>query len=111
MPHANKYKKEMGFPKKGDTIDGFKVESVSVGHVSLKPTRRYEFPTEIMVKGEDDVGRLESTFNKLFNVKSRRILSGYGNPYLCDPGKMEIRNLSNGKFSITSTGVCLRIFE
>jgi len=62
MPHANKYKNEMGFQKKGDTIDGFKVESVSVDHVSLKPTRRYEFPTEIMVKGEDNVSRLESTF-------------------------------------------------
>ena len=108
MPHANKYKNELGFPKKGDTIDGFKVESVSVGHVSLKPTRRYEFPTEIMVKGEDDVGigRLESVFKRFFNVKSKRILSGHGNPYLCNPGKMEIHNLDNGKFSITSTGVC-----
>ena len=89
MPHVNKYKKEIGFPKKGDSINGFKVESVSVGHVSLKPTRRYEFPTELIVKGEDGagVGRLESTFKSFFNVKAKKILSRDGNPYLCDPVK------------------------
>ena len=111
MPHAGKYKKEMGFPGKRDVIRGFEVESVAVGHVSIKPTRRYEFPTEIVVKGKGDIRDVEAALKALFNVKSRRILSGYGNPYLCDPGKMEVQRIGDVRFSITARGVCLRIFE
>jgi hypothetical protein len=52
---------------------------------------------------------VKQTFKAFFQAR-RTLFSGYGNPYQCRHGKMEVQNLGNGKFSIISRGVCIRVY-
>ncbi|MBS7614800.1 hypothetical protein KEJ18_03610 [Candidatus Bathyarchaeota archaeon] len=98
----------MGFPEEGQVIDGFTVESVSVSHVGVS-AGRYEYPFEIIVKGEGNINKVKATFKAFFKTR-RTVFSGYGNPYQCHHGKMEIKELRSGRFSITSRGTCVRVY-
>lgn len=98
----------MGFPEKGQVINGFTVESVSVSHVGVS-AGRYEYPFEIIVKGEGNAQKVKAAFKGFFKTR-RTIFSGYGNPYQCQHGKMEIKDLGDGRFSITARGACVRVY-
>ena len=108
MPFSRKYRTGMGFPEEGQVVNGFTVESVSVSHVGVN-AGRYEYPFEIIVKGEGNANKVKATFKEFF--KTRRILfSGYGNPYQCQHGKIEIKDLGDGRFSIKARGACVRVY-
>ena len=44
----------MGFPKEGDTVRHFTIESLSVDHIHIKQSkpRRYEYPVRMVVRGK-----------------------------------------------------------
>lgn len=98
----------MGFPKEGQIVDGFTVESVSVNHINITGGY-YEYPTEIIVKGEGNKKAVRKTFSKFYRDR-RTLFSGYGNPYQCRHGKIEIQSLGNSRFSITAQGTCVRVY-
>jgi hypothetical protein len=110
LPFSNRYRREMKFPAKGEKVDGFEVESVSIEHVAKYDgdLARYEYPTEILVRGEGTVDDVVESFHGLFSTR-RQILSSYGNPYQCEPGEMEVRELGEGRFMITARGSCVRL--
>lgn len=98
----------MGFPSEGQVVDGFTVESVSVSHVGVSEGR-YEYPFEIIVKGEGTPNKVKAAFKVFFKAR-RTVFSEYGNPYQCHHGRMEVKDLGGGRFSITSRGACTRVF-
>ncbi len=108
MPFASEYRRGMGFPKEGEVVAGFSVESVRVEHVSVS-RGRYEYPTEIIVKGKGGKMKVRKAFRKFFDTR-KTLFSGYGNPYQCMPGKMEIEGLDEGRFSIKARGTCVRVY-
>ncbi|MEM2889538.1 MAG: hypothetical protein QXR42_08745 [Candidatus Bathyarchaeia archaeon] len=85
MPFSRTFRLGMGFPEEGQVIDGFTVESVSVSHVGVS-AGRYEYPFEIIVKGEGNINKVKATFKAFFKTR-RTVFSGYGNPYQCHHGK------------------------
>ena len=112
MPVSRSYWKGMGFPKEGDVVGGFRVESVSVEHASAYTDKlaRYEYPTKIVVKGDGTVDDVKEAFAKFFEAE-KTIRSSYGSPYQCKPGKMVIRHLGEKTFRIEALGSCERALE
>lgn len=108
MPFSSKFRIGMGFPREGQVVGGFIVESVSVGHVNIE-TGHYEYPSEIIVRGEGSISKVKQAFKEFFKVR-RTLFSGFGNPYQCRHGKMEIQRLEDGRFSIATRGVCIRVY-
>ena len=108
MPFSRKFREGMGFPEEGQIVDGFTVESVSVSHVGVSEGR-YEYPFEIVVKGEGNANKVKTAFKGFFKAR-RTVFSEYGNPYQCHHGKVEVKDLGSGKFSIVSRGACTRVF-
>ena len=108
MPFSRKFSEGMGFPKEGQVVNGFTVESVSVSHVNVG-VGRYEYPFELTVKGEGNINKVKATFKEFFKTR-RTLFSEFGNPYQCQHGKMEVNDLGDGKFSVTSRGSCTRVF-
>jgi len=107
MPFTRKFQNGMGFPKVGQVIKGFTVESISVSHVNIRGGF-YEYPTEIVVKGAGDANRVKKTFKEFYSDR-RTLFSGYGNPYQCVHGKIDVQSLGNDRFLIISSGSCIRI--
>ncbi|MCW4040282.1 MAG: hypothetical protein NWE83_05980 [Candidatus Bathyarchaeota archaeon] len=112
LPFSRKYQKEMGFPKEGEVIEGFRVESVSIGHVAAYTEwlARYEYPTKLVVEGDGSVDDVKRAFWRFFDVE-KTILSSYGNPYLCEPDKMYVQGLGGGRFRIEARGSCVRVLK
>jgi hypothetical protein len=108
MPFAKKYSKHMKFPKEGDKINDFTIELVKVKHTPLG-SGRYEYPTEITAIGRGGKKGVRDTFKQFFDQKIT-LFSGYGNPYQCQGGKMEIESLGENKYRIRAQGSCTRIF-
>jgi hypothetical protein len=108
MPFSRKFREGMGFPKESQVVNGFTVESVSVSHVNVG-VGRYEYPFELIVKGKGNTNKVKATFKEFFKTR-RTLFSEFGNPYQCQHGKMEVKDLGNGKFSVTSRGSCTQVF-
>ena len=98
----------MKFPKEGDKIKEFTIESIKVEHTPLG-SGRYEYPTEIIVIGKGGKKGVRETFRQFFDQRIT-LFSGYGNPYQCQGGKMEIESLGENKYQIRAQGSCARIF-
>ena len=112
LPFANRYRKEMGFPKKDEVVGGFRVESVSVKHEAAytENLARYEYPTKLIVEGKGTVDKVKEAFQGFFDGE-RTILSSYCNPYQCVPGKMYVQALAEDRFLIEARGSCVRALE
>jgi len=108
MPFSHKFQMGMGFPKEGQVVGGFTVESVSVSHVNIEGGH-YEYPTEMIVNGEGSTSEVKNAFKEFFKAR-RTLFSGFGNPYQCRHGKMVVQRLEAGRFSITTQGVCIRVY-
>ncbi len=108
MPFSRKFREGMGLPKEGQVINGFTVETISVSHVGVS-AGRYEYPFELIVKGEGSINKVKVTFKEFFKTR-RTLFSEFGNPYQCQHGKMEAKDLGGGRFSIISRGACTRVF-
>jgi hypothetical protein len=102
----------MGFPKEGEVVGGFRVESVSIEHVAAYTERlaRYEYPTKLVVEGDGTVDDVKNAFRRFFDIE-KTILSSYGNPYRCEPGKMYVNSLGENRFRIEARGSCVRVLE
>jgi hypothetical protein len=81
LPFSKRYRREMAFPKEGEVVGGFRVESISIEHVASYTDRltRYEYPTKITVQGKGIVDEVKKAFQKYFDVE-KTITSSYGNP-------------------------------
>ena len=112
LPIPKRFQREMGFPKEGAVVGGFRVESVSVEHMAAytDTQARYEYPTRIIVEGDGTVDDVKRVFMKFF-VDKKTILTSYGNPYQCEPGKMYVQYLGENRFKIAALGSCVRVFE
>jgi len=108
MPFSSKFRNGMGFPKEGQAIDGFTVESVSVSHINISDGH-YEYPTEIIVRGQGNADTVRRTFREFYRAR-RTLFSGYGNAYQCRHGKMIVQGLGDCRFSIRARGTCVRVY-
>ncbi|UCE95558.1 MAG: hypothetical protein JSV51_07500, partial [Candidatus Bathyarchaeota archaeon] len=100
MPFSKKFKKIMGFPKEGDTVNHFTVESLSVYHVYIKGSkpRRYEYPLKMVVHGNGSKEDVKTAFTPLLSQKNTGTTSGYGNPYSCDIEEVTISKIVESSF-------------
>jgi len=112
LPVSRTYWREMGFPKKGEVIDGFRVETVSIKHASAYTDKlaRYEYPTKIVVKGDGTVDDVKKAFARFFETE-KTVRSSYGSPYQCKPGKMVVHDLGEKRFRIEALGSCERTLD
>ena len=107
MPFAGEYREAMGLPVAGDLLGGFLVEDVKVGHEGVGPGR-YEYPMELIVRGKGGQAGARSALKALFATR-RTIFSGYGNPYQCSMGRMEVESLGEGRYRVSSRGLGTRV--
>ena len=98
----------MKFPKEGNKIRNFTVESIKVEHVPFGGGK-YEYPMEIAVTGKGGKKGVRDTFKPYFDQRIT-LFSGYGNPYQCQGGKIEVESLGGSKYKIIARGSCVRIF-
>lgn len=112
MPFANRCRKEMGFPKEGVVVEGFRIESVSLKRKAAYTERmaRYEYPTKLIVEGRGTVDEVKEAFQGFFDGE-RTIYSSYSNPYQYVPGKMYVQSLGEDRFLIEAMGSCVRALE
>lgn len=112
LPISKRYWREIGFPKEGEVVGGFRVKSVSIEHVVAYTDKlaRYEYPTKIIVEGDGTVDDVKRAFMKFF-VGEKTLLSSYENPYQCEPGKMDVNYLGENSFKIEALGSCVRVLE
>jgi len=113
MPFSKRFKKIMGFPKGGDTVKQFTVESLSVDHVYVKGSkpRRYEYAVKMVVRGKGSKEDVRTAFDPLLSQKNIGTTSGYGNPYSCDIGEVTISKIGDEQFSIEAKGRCTRVSD
>jgi hypothetical protein len=111
VPFSKKFKKIMKLPSKEDKIGEFFVESSSVEHIHIKGSnpRRYDYPVRLTVRGEGDEQDVGNTFKQLLSQQHVRTTSGYGNPYTCGIGNMQITPIGEERFLIEALGHCTRI--
>jgi hypothetical protein len=111
MPFSKKFKKIMGFPKEGDNVKQFTVESLSVDHVYIKGSkpRRYEYPIRVIVRGKGRREDVKVAFDPLLSQKNIGTTSGYGNPYSCDIGEVKMSKIGEERYSIEAKGCCTRV--
>ncbi|UCB60807.1 MAG: hypothetical protein JSW72_01725 [Candidatus Bathyarchaeota archaeon] len=110
MPFSKKFTKIMGFPKEGDTVNQFVVESLSVDHIYIQKSkpRRYEYSVKMVVRGKGNMADVAAAFDPLLHQKNVRTTSGYGNPYSCSIGQMNISRADEEKYVIDAKGRCTR---
>lgn len=107
MPFAGEFREAMRFPREGSEVGGFTVELVRVEHVGAGPGR-YEYPTEIVLRGKGGQQGVQQALKFLFATR-RTIFTGWGNPYQCSPGRMEVESLGEGRYRVTARGIGTRI--
>lgn len=112
MPVSRTYQREMGFPKEGDVVGGFRVKSVSIEHsvAYTEKLARYEYSTRITVEGDGTVDDVEAAFKKFFEAE-KTLRSSYGSPYQCRTGKMSVHPLGGKRFRLESLGTCEKALD
>ncbi len=103
----------MGFPKEGDVVKQFTIESLSVDYVHIKGSkpRKYEYPVKIVVRGKGGEEDVKAAFAPLLSQKNVGTTSGYGNPYSCSIGEVAISKIDEEQFSIEAKGCCTRVSD
>jgi hypothetical protein len=107
MPFAGEYREAMGFPREGTEVDGFVVELVRVEHAGIGDGR-YEYPTEIVLRGKGGKEGVRRALKPLFATR-RTIFSEFGNPYQCSTGRMTVESLGDGRYRVAARGVGVRV--
>jgi hypothetical protein len=118
VPNVRDFLNGFGIKGTGQKVDGLVIESVRCVHVLKVQYREYEYPLTIRFKSSKeitlskiDIKKIIEKFNNDLNSGSRVIYSGYGNPYKCNIGKIDVEELSDEKFELTTLGICVRSFE
>jgi hypothetical protein len=107
MPFAGEYREAMGFPREGTELGGFVIEHVRVEHAGVGDGR-YEYPTEIVLRGAGGKDGVRRALKPLFATR-RTIFSEFGNPYQCSPGRMTVESLGEGRYRVDARGAGGRI--
>jgi hypothetical protein len=108
MPFAGAFRKAMGFPVVGDVIGGFTVLRVEVGHEGIG-SGRYEYPVEMVLQGKGGQQGVKRALKGFLDTR-RTLFSGYGNPYQCRFGRMEVESQGQGRYRLTGKGIGVRIY-
>jgi hypothetical protein len=108
MPFAAKFRAMMGFPFAGDTVGGYLVESVDVGHEAIGPGL-YAYSVHMVLHGLGGQQGVRRALKPLFSSHPMTF-SGYGNPYQLWFGKPEIASLGDRRYEVKIEGAGARVF-
>ena len=97
----------MSFPRPGDSLGGFTVEEVDVGHVG-SGAGRYRYPIRLVIRGKGGKQAARAAVRELF-ARKRTAFSGYGNPYQFVIGGCEAVRIDDQLYEVTATGYGARI--
>jgi len=108
MPFAIKFRAMMDLPFAGDTIEGFCVESVDVGHRGIG-SGRYVYPIRLVLQG---VGGQAGVRRALKAMLTSHVttFSGYGTPYQLWFAKPEVESLGDRRYAVTVEGAGSRFW-
>ncbi|NLF02825.1 MAG: hypothetical protein GX601_17805 [Anaerolineales bacterium] len=107
MPFADKFRATMDLPFAGDTVEGFVVERIDVGHESTGPGR-YVYPVSIVLRGAGGQAGVRRALKTLLRPPTTTF-SGYGNPYELSFGRPEVEPLGDGGYAVTVEGAGVRV--
>lgn len=112
MPKPNNYLKGFGI-QKGSYLDGYYLADISVGHDTIKRYREYQYPTVMTWRVYDNTANYPKFMTDLTNYlqDDRIIYSEYGNPYSCNFGALSVNNATQTDVTISSRGVCTRVYS
>jgi hypothetical protein len=108
MPFANKFRAMLDMPLVGDTVEGYLVESVAVGHEGKGPGL-YGYAVRIVLQGPGGQEGVRRALKVLFAAHPLTF-SGYGNPYQLWFGKPELESLGEQRYAVTAEGAGARVF-
>ena len=108
MPFANKFRAMMDFPFAGDTVGGYSVASVDVGHES-SGAGHYRYSVRMEVHGPGGRQGVRRALKALFSSHPMTF-SGYGNPYQLWFGKPDIESLGDQRYVVRVEGAGSRVF-
>ena len=108
MPFANKFRAMMDLPFAGDTVGGYVVETVEVGHEPAGPGL-YSYAVRIVLRGAGGQQGVRRALEALF-LTHRMTFSGYGNPYQLWFGRPGIESLGEQRYAVSAEGAGARIF-
>ncbi len=108
MPFANKFRAMMDFPLAGDTVGGYVVESVEVGHEGVGPGQ-YAYAVRIVLRGPGGQQGVRRALKEIFSCHPMTF-SGFGNPYQLCFGKPEIESLGEQRYAVKAQGAGARVF-
>ena len=108
MPFAETFKRAMGFPVQGQSVNGFTVERSEVRHEGTGEGV-YRYPFELTVAGAGGRQGVKAAFRELFSFR-RTVFSGYGNPYQLRFGKVEVEGIGERRYIVSGRGIGVRIF-
>jgi len=108
MPFANKFRAMMDLPFAGDTVGGYVVETVEVGHEPAGPGL-YSYAVRIVLRGAGGQQGVRRALEALFS-SHRMTFSGYGNPYQLWFGRPKIESLGEQRYAVSVEGAGARVF-
>lgn len=118
MPKPAAYLRGFGISEgmtlgQSDWSSGFVLEKIHVQHVTVKRYREYKYIITMVWHPLDKEAKIEHLLIDLdrSTAEKRRIVTQYGNPYLCDFGDHFEYDTPSGGTSIvvTSVGHCHRV--
>jgi len=102
MPFANKFRAMMDLPFAGDTVGGYVVETVEVGHERAGPGL-YSYAVRIVLRGAGGQQGVRRALEALL-LSHRMTFSGYGNPYQLWFGRPKIESLGEQRYAVSPGG-------
>jgi hypothetical protein len=108
MPFATKFRAMMDLPVAGDTVGGFAVESVDVGHHSGGPGQ-YAYAVRIVLRGAGGQQGVRRAFKAMFAAHTTTF-SGYGTPYQLWFGAPRVESLGDRRYAVSIEGAGARVF-
>ena len=80
----------------------------TLGHVGIG-SGRYEYPVEMVLQGKGGQQGVKRALKGFLDAR-RTLFSGYGNPYQCRFGRMEVESLRQGRYRLAGKGIGVRIY-
>ena len=108
MPFAVKFRAMMDMFFPGDTVDGFVVESLDVGHQGIGGGP-YVYPVRIILRGPGGQQGVRKALKPLLSSHPFTF-SGFGTPYQMWFDRAEIESLGDKRYEVTVQGIGCRMF-
>lgn len=113
MPEVRKYLEGFGITN-GRHFDGYVLSSVEAKHVPIQRYRYYEYPITMTFSPVAPGSNPQELLNSLHQATetNKVIYTSYHNPYMCDFGTPQIKQvLSNGNLIVETLGHAHRIYK